>query len=313
VKESLNDNALMLVKAMLDDRDQLRISDDPADCGSHCIDCGVAQPGGLAAGRWLAEVCLGGLGEVCCESASMTGTQVVVQTDHPVVACLGGQYAGWKIRHGEYFAIGSGPMRVLANKEELIQNLGLATTNTSAVGVLETSKLPPGSVCQMVAKSCGVAPEDLWLLVAATSSLAGSIQVVARSVETALHQLHELDFPIERIVSAWGVAPLPPIAKDDMQGIGRTNDAILYAGDVTLWFDGDDEDIQRVGASVPSSASPDYGEPFGDIFKRYDYDFYKIDPSLFSPARIRFINVKTGRTLVFGTLAPDIAARSFGL
>ncbi len=313
MKESLNNNALMLVEAMLDDSDQLRIADTVAECGSHRIDCGIDCRGGLAAGRWLSEVCLGGLGEVCCEPDAVMGIRVVVQTDHPLVACLGGQYAGWKIRHGDYFAIGSGPMRVLANKEELIQHLDLATVNDSAVGILETSTLPTDAVCQMLAKSCGVAPQDLWLLAASTSSLAGSIQVVARTVETALHQLHELDFPIERVVSAWGVAPLPPVAKNDLQGIGRTNDAILYAGDVTLWFDGDDAEIQRVGESVPSSASPDYGEPFEEIFKRYDYDFYKIDPSLFSPARVRFINVKTGTTMVFGTMAAEIAARSFGI
>lgn len=127
MKESLNNNALMLVEAMLDDSDQLRIADTVAECGSHRIDCGIDCRGGLAAGRWLSEVCLGGLGEVCCEPDAVMGIRVVVQTDHPLVACLGGQYAGWKIRHGDYFAIGSGPMRVLANKEELIQHLDRST------------------------------------------------------------------------------------------------------------------------------------------------------------------------------------------
>lgn len=313
VKEQLNDNALMLVEAMLLDDEQLRISEHFSTEGTHRIDCGIESRGGLVAGRWLAEVCLGGLGEVCLEAADFTGTRVVVQTDHPVLACLGGQYAGWKIVDDDYFAMGSGPFRVLAHREELIEELNLGTTGRAAVGVLESAQLPPDAVCNSIATACHVAPENLWLLVAPTASLAGNIQVVARSVETALHQLHELKFPIERLVSAWGAAPLPPVAKNDMQGIGRTNDAILYGGDVSLWFDGEDEEIERVGPSVPSNSSADYGAPFGEIFKRYDYDFYKIDPSLFSPARVRFINIKTGKTWVYGELAPEIAAKSFGL
>jgi methenyltetrahydromethanopterin cyclohydrolase len=313
VKDKLNDNALMLVEAMLADDDLLRISDRVASNGAHRVDCGIDSRGGLVAGRWLAEVCLGGLAEVCLESADFTGTRVVIQTDHPVLACLGGQYAGWKIVDGDYFAMGSGPFRVLARKEELVEELNLGTSGPVAVGVLETAQLPPDSVCKSIAAACGVATEDLWLLAAPTASQAGNIQVVARSVETALHQLHELKFPVERVVSGWGAAPLPPIAKNDMEGIGRTNDAILYGADVTLWFDGDDDEIQRVGPSIPSNSSPDYGEPFGEIFKRYDYDFYKIDPSLFSPARIRFNNIKTGKTWLYGELAPQIAAKSFGM
>ena len=69
------------------------------------------------------------------------------------------------------------------------------------------------------------------------------VQIVARSVETALHKLHELGFDLTRIESGWGVAPLPPVAADDLAGIGRTNDAILYGGEVTLWVRGDDASL----------------------------------------------------------------------
>jgi methenyltetrahydromethanopterin cyclohydrolase len=64
---------------------------------------------------------------------------------------------------------------------------------------------------------------------------------------------------------------------------------------------------------VPSNASPDYGEPFAEFFKRYNHDFYKIDPLLFSPAEIVFRNLKTGRTQAFGKIAPEILQRSFYL
>ena len=67
-----------------------------------------------------------------------------------------------------------------------------------------------------------------------TASIAGSVQVIARSVETALHKMHEIGFDLTQVRSGFGIAPLPPVAADDLVGIGRTNDAMLYGGEVTL-------------------------------------------------------------------------------
>src|SRR5258707_175506 len=57
-------------------------------------------------------------------------------------------------------------------------------------------------------------------VVAPPASIAGSLQVGARSAETALHKLHELGFALGRLVWAQGIAPLPPVAKDDLAAIG---------------------------------------------------------------------------------------------
>jgi methenyltetrahydromethanopterin cyclohydrolase len=146
---------------------------------------------------------------------------------------------------------------------------------------------------------------------APTASQSGTIQVVARSVETCLHKLLELGFDPKRIESGLGTAPLPPVAEDDLAAIGRTNDSVLYGGEVTLWVRGDDDSLRDIGPRVPSSASPDFGQPFAEIFRRYDHDFYKIDPHLFSPAAVTFCNLDTGRTFRFGQVSPDVLQRSF--
>jgi methenyltetrahydromethanopterin cyclohydrolase len=239
------------------------------------------------------------------------GPAVTIATDHPVAACMASQYAGWRIDIEGFFAMGSGPMRALAGKEELFEKIGHRESADVAVGVLETSQAPTDAACKSIADACRVPPERLTLMFARTASLAGHVQVVARSVETALHKLHELGFDLALIQSAWGIAPLPPIAKNDLQGIGRTNDAVLYGGQVTLWVRGEDAAIGEVGAKVPSSASRDFGEPFESIFTRYEYDFYKIDPHLFSPAAITFHNLQSGRTQRFGEPRPDVLRRSF--
>ena len=78
--------------------------------------------------------------------------------------------------------------------------------------MLETRKPPPPSVVAAIAAECKVLPSSVTLLAAPTASLAGGVQVVARSVETALHKLAELKFDLGRIQSAHGSAPLPPVA-----------------------------------------------------------------------------------------------------
>ncbi|MBA3312345.1 MAG: methenyltetrahydromethanopterin cyclohydrolase [Planctomycetaceae bacterium] len=287
--------------------------------GATVLDFGVEAAGGLAAGRELARICLSNLGDVRIEGGQLAGRvwpQVTVQTDHPLHACLLSQYAGWQIGIGKFFALGSGPMRATAAVEPLFQEFGYREPcdfNGRYVGVLESGRLPNDEVVSWIADKLAVTPSQITLCVARTASLAGTVQVVARSVETALHKLHELKFDVRRIRSGFGTAPLPPVAADDLTGIGLTNDAILYGGSVALWVTGDDESIGAIGPQVPSSASAAHGEPFLKVFEQAGRDFYKIDPMLFSPAEITFCNLTTGKVQRFGELAEDVLRRSFGI
>lgn len=306
---SLNDRASELASRLHVDHGRYGTEYLQLPGGGWVIDCGVKARGGLEAGRILAEVCLAGLGAVSIIPADRhlwSGPAIQVHTDHPIAACMASQYAGWQLKGEKFFAMGSGPMRAAANREPLFAEIGCTEQPTKVVGVLETSKLPTDEIVQQIATACRVGPGEVLLLGARTASLAGSIQVVARSVETALHKLHELKFDLQKVVSGYGVAPLPPIAKDDLAAIGWTNDAVLYGGEVTLWVQADDDELHALGPKVPSSASPDFGEPFAQIFHRYNGDFYKIDPLLFSPAVVTFINLTSGRTHRFGTLTPGV-------
>ena len=123
--------------------------------------------------------------------------------------------------------------------------------------------------------------------------------------------MHEVGFDLSTIVSAFGAAPLPPVAKDDLTAMGRTNDAIIYGGRVQLWVDCEDGAIDEVISKVPSSSSPSFGEKFIDLFHQAGDDFYKMDPMLFSPAWIRVVNLKTGRSFEGGGVKPDVVKRSF--
>ncbi len=321
---ALNERSLRVVDEALRDSDRLGVAVLKVPGGGRVVDAGVTASGGLEAGLLLARACLAGLAEVSLEKAEPLSAgqvapagriascpRVVVRTDHPVAACMASQYAGWQISVGDFFAMGSGPMRAAYAKEELFARVGFTERPERALGVLETNAIPGPDVFQHLSEKLGIAPDRISLLVASTKSLAGSLQVVARSVETALHKLLHLQFDLTRIQAGMGSAPLPPPAKDDIAALGRTNDAVLYGAHVTLWIRGDDVSIAAIGDRVPSSSSRDFGAPFSEVFERYGRDFYKVDPALFSPAQVTFQNLDTGRTQQFGRLAPDVLGRSF--
>lgn len=311
----LNDRACQVADRLASASEAFRVHVQQV-AGARVIDCGVAVPGGLHAGLELARACLADLADVTIDPPALDGLPfpcVQVTTDHPVRACLYSQYAGWQITVGKYFAMGSGPMRAKYGSEALFDDIGGREESSVAVGVLESRKLPPEDVILFLTEKMKLHPSQLTLLAAPVTSLAGTVQVVARCLETALHKLHELHFDLSQIVSGYGIAPLSPPVADDLQALGRTNDAILYGGRAVVWVNGDDDQIAELGPKVPSGASPDHGTPFAEIFARYQHDFYKIDPLLFSPAQITFCNLRSGRTHTFGTLAPELLRKSFGI
>jgi methenyltetrahydromethanopterin cyclohydrolase len=267
----------------------------------------------------LAEACLGGLGRVsisgCDESRYGVANAVNVWTDQPLLGCLGCQYAGWPVSSEDYFAMGSGPMRLLRGQEPVLVKEKLCDAKAdSACGVLESDKLPTEATIAAIAADCGVQAQKITLGIAPSTSIAGSIQIVSRSVETAMHKLHELEFDVKTVVSATGSAPLPPPAPmgGTIAGIGRTNDAMLYGATVSIWVDCPDDHIDSILEKIPSSASPDHGKPFAEIFADYNHDFYQVDPSLFSPAVVVIHNLRSGRTFSAGRILTDVLRESFG-
>ncbi|MEM9645816.1 MAG: methenyltetrahydromethanopterin cyclohydrolase [Planctomycetota bacterium] len=285
--------------------------------GGRILDAGVHAAGCLDAGLLLARFCMGDQADISLvpldEERFAVPNGVFVRTDAPLLSCLGAQYAGWPVQSKDFFAMASGPMRLMRGREEILVELQLAEEGPAVVGVLESDQIPGEEVVQSIAEECGVQTDGVHLAVAPSFSIAGSIQVVARSIETALHKLHALKFDVRSVVSATGCSPAPPPAKpgDTVGGIGRTNDAMLYGAHVTLWVRCDDQCVETVIEDVPSSSSKDHGRPFAVVFKDYDHDFYKVDPMLFSPARITIHNLQSGRTFKAGQFEPNILNDSF--
>ncbi len=315
---SVNRAAKQLVDELCINADFYRVTMKKSKEGATIIDTGINVEGGLQAGRIVTEICLGGYGSAkisLTQYDSLELPSVFVFTDHPAVSTLGSQFAGWRIKIGEYTAIGSGPARALALKpHELYERIGFEETSEVAVLVLETTAEPPDYVLQYICDQCRVAPDDLSLILVPTSAVAGSVQVSGRIVETGIHKLMEVGLDPKSVLSACGYAPIAPVHPKFAKAMGRTNDAILYGGVVScIVRHGDDEKLKEIVRQTPSSTAKNYGLPFFEIFKAAGYDFYKIDSNLFAPAVVLVNNIETGSVFKAGKINSSVLMKSIGL
>ncbi len=316
---SINELSQPIVQQLIGGADALRVGVEQDASGVTIVDAGINHHGGLEAGRLISEICLGGLGHVSLihtNTAPQWPLSVYVHTSNPVLACLGSQYAGWQLSHGEgkdaFFALGSGPGRAASLREPLYKELAYEDKADKVCLVMEVDKNPPSELLSKMSEQCGVDPKNLTIILTPTKSLAGVVQVVSRVLETALHKAHELKFPLERIIDGTGSAPLCPPIPDFVQAMGRTNDSILFAGRVQLFVTGSDDDAKALANDLPSNTSKDYGKPFAKVFSEAKYDFYKIDQMLFSPAQVSVTAMDTGNTYFGGEVNLDLLKESFG-
>ena len=311
-------NALVqpLVEALINDANALNLKINQHETGAIIVDAGIEQLGSIEAGRRIAEICMGGLGLVAINNTLTFvnyPASIQVESANPVLACLASQYAGWALQHDKFFSLGSGSARAIAQREDIFKELNYQDTAKKTVLVLETDKIPPNEIIKKVARDTNIKPENLTFILTPTTSLAGGAQIVARVLEVALHKAHTLHFPLKNIISGNGSAPLPPVSQDFLTAMGRTNDAILFGGEVTLTVDCTDIEAEKLARELPSSASKDYGRPFADIFKSVNMDFYQIDPLLFSPAKVTVINLNTGNNFMAGALDEALLSKSFSI
>ena len=315
---SVNQRAYELVQKLCAASDEYCVAVRKTKSGATLIDAGIKAKGGFNAGKIITDICMGGLGETRIVSKRYGNAElpsIFVLTDHPAIATLGSQFAGWQIKKGDFFAIGSGPARALALKPRNIYD-EIKYEDKADVGVLvlETAKEPPDELIKDFAFQCKISPDQLYVILVPTTSVAGSIQVSGRIVETGIHKLSKVGVDPLSIQYAWGYAPIAPVHPKFAEAMGRTNDVILYAG-VAYYALGheDDEKLKTLLEKAPSSASKHYGKPFKEIFKEAHYDFYQIDPNLFAPAMFIVNNIMTGSIFQVGKLNVEVLQQALGI
>ena len=316
---SVNEMGSYVIEEMLDWVEDIKAEVVKLENGATIIACGVNAEGGYEAGMYLSRLCLADLADLRYSTFDLNGIKwpaIQVASDNPVIACMASQYAGWRISVGDYFAMGSGPARALGLKpKELYEEIGYDDDFEAAVLVLESDKLPDEKVVEYIAKHCSVDPENVMIAVAPTASIAGSVQISARVVETGIHKLESIGFDINCIKSGYGTAPIAPIVGNDVQCMGSTNDCVIYCGETnyTVNFEGELSELEDFVRKAPSTTSGDFGQPFYKTFKEAGFDFFKVDAGMFAPARLTVNDLNSTKTVSCGGLYPDILLESFGI
>ena len=325
----INELALILVNKIIENKDYYKTEIVKYDNGATVLDMTNASWNG---GKLLGEICMGGLGTVDFASYKLDEhfiPSVNVRTSQPLISCMASQLAGWNVKlkkevekDGEikkkkvFESLGSGPARSKSKVEKLFDEIGYTDDSDCAVIVFETPKLPNEEVMALVAEKCSVKPDNTYALCAPTACLTGSIQVAARIVETGLHKLHEIKFPLNVIKDGFGTTTIAPVAKDDLGAMGRTNDSIIAAGMTYYTIEvekNEQDDLFELLNKAPANTSNSYGRPFLETFKAANYDFYSIDPGLFAPATYTVTNIKTGKSVSVGEINNKLLKESYKL
>ena len=239
----INELTLKLVEKIIENKEFYKAEIQKFDNGATVLDMTNASWNG---GKLVGEICMGGLGTVDFTSYNLDGhyiPSVNVYTSEPIISCMASQLAGWNVKLKKevekegvvkkktiFQSLGSGPARAKSKVEKLFEEIKYADDSDCAVIVFETAKLPNEEVMAIVAEKCGVDTSKTYAVCAPTACLTGSIQVAARIVETGIHKLHEIHFPLDVLKDGFGTATIAPIAKDDLGAMGRTNDSIIAAG-----------------------------------------------------------------------------------
>jgi len=317
VHHSVNHGSLEIIKEILDRKDELICNVKEMKSGTTLIDAGIECKGSVELGRLIGETCLGGLGAVRITRmiiGDLDLPAVIVSVERPRIGALASQYAGWSIRIGKNYALGSGPARALARVEKgLYEEIGYQDTSKKSVIVLETREMPIDEAAEYIADKCRIAPSNLYCIVVPTASIAGSVQISSRIVSVGLHKLRKIGFDLKRIRRGHGVAPIAPLEKDDNKAMGATNDCIRYGGRAYYHVRTDSDDLQEIAERIPASTSNLYGYPFFDLFKTVNFDFYKLDPLIFGPAEVTFNDIENGKIYHAGAMNHKLLQQSLGM
>ncbi len=301
----LNVNSLEMVDDAVEYADSLSVDVHDYSNGARVLDFGVDAAGGIEAGLYYADISSAGLLSVDVSVDRLDGVgapleYVEVWTDSPETALLTSQHAGWHIDYEGYRAWGSGPASALVED-------GDEADEEFAVVCLESSTLPGPKVLDYIADECGVSTNSVFGVVAPATSTAGVVQTASRSAEVTLLRLESLGYDVSKVETVSGRSPVAPVVSDETEAVGVTNDGIIYGSEVHLRV-ADDSDVF---SDLASSSSPDYGDPFVDVFDEAG-SFDEIDDAVFAPASVT-VDVIGGRTVTAGGTNPEVLVESFGI
>jgi methenyltetrahydromethanopterin cyclohydrolase len=313
---SLNQAAVEIIKDVIARADEYQIRTWKADCGSTLVDMGLDCPGSWKAGQAFVEAGFGGMGKATYgkfEIGRFTVPSIDVWVDHPVLAVVASQAGCWELGTGELAMIGSGPARAVALADRWSGHGYRDTKATEVVVQLQTHRVPSDDLCRTVAEACHVSPEQVYVVFAPTACLVGAIQVASRTVEQVMIKLFLRGFDIHSVKHGFGTAPVAPLVKNEVEVMGRANDALFYGATTVLYADAPDNVIEPIVKDFcfDVNSGEFWGMPFASIFERFHHNWFEVPDLVDSPAKLIINSLQTGHSFVGGQINLQVLSRSY--
>ena len=285
--------------------------------GATIIDMGINVKGGWKAAKLFTDTCLGGMGKLVYQSMYIGKHLVptaVLQIDQPPIAQLSSHIAGLYVPYHDYNQSVSGPLRCIAGNDHWAKRSTYRDTEArKAIGHLQITTMPDEELAEIIADAIGFSPKDLYLIASPTSTLVGSVQIVARNLEQTFATLGDRNaFPINSVVQAIGWSPIISIEDDEIIAMGRVNDGLIYGQESTLYLDCEDAEILNGLEDIPMCKNETvFGIPFEEMFRESGCDWAKVPRDWDAPCKINFINMRTNHFFSTGMLHYGVLERDF--
>ncbi len=280
--------------------------------GTTVIDMGTNAPGGWLAAKLFVEATIANLGHVDYgrfQFGKIDLPSIDVYIDHPQIASLSCQFSSWPMGKkdipGYIRPMGSGPARAIAQNDLFVKLWDYTDNYHETVFGLQAETLPDEKLADEVAAACRISPENLYILCCKTGSLAGSINVCSRTVETTVWRLYHNGFDIKKIISGMGTCPIAPPVKDEFRAMVRVNVAILYGGMVRYVVDSTDAEIEAIIDKLPTKMAQRYGYPFSKMLEEGGRDIFNTDKDIHGVAIFEIMNYNTGSIFKSGEIRED--------
>lgn len=305
---SVNEAAANIIeREILPEADRLNIGVIRLADGATVLDMGIHCKGGFRAGKYFAEVGMGGLGRLSYSMIQLERYLVPglrVFTENPGVCEMASYVAATRVPWKGDLQVISGPVRSILGSDSFAQAVSYRDPNPSrAVAGVQTTVLPDEELAESISRVCGIAPDRLYIMAARTGCMVGAVQVCARNVEQAMPTVADRDFSMDQILEGNATTPLVSVVDDEGIAYGRVNDCLIYGQETNLTVRCQDQDIVSILDDIPFSKNTDvYGTPFQVLFERCKNNWAYVPRDWDAPCKINFFNVTTGNSFTTGRI-----------
>jgi|GEM_PF-522650 len=314
---SVNEKAAALLETeVIPKADRLNIEVYRLKNSAVVLDMGVRAKGGFRAGKYFAEVGMGGLGKLTFCMIPVSGylmPALQVTTENTTVCEMASYVAATKVPWRGSMQVVSGPVRSIRATDGFAKAVDYRDENPAkAVAGVQTTELPDEELAESISETCGISTDRLYIMAARTGCMVGAIQVCARNVEQSLPTVYDRGFSMDQIVEGNAVTPLVSVVDDEDIAYGRVNDCLIYGQETNLTVRCEDRELTDILDGIPFSKNRDvYGIPFQKLFAGCDRNWANVPRDWDAPCRINFFNAATGHAFTTGRLNEETLKMAF--